>query len=158
MTEGEFQLAVASVRKSIETSPLRWILKEVDETLRLGKPALRTVLAEKEESPDTLHLHSVLTIGRKEMNQGRRKTTVPTTEPYSKKEELSLLTEAIERTAIAALDMQSYVTKRMAIRGEAAMTDRGIFFERDGVRSSPFLDQTQNEAKLQIDGHAPAPR
>jgi hypothetical protein len=151
MTEDEFQFAVDSVRKSLERSSLDWIVKQVDETLRLGKPAVRTVLEEERESPDTLHLPSVQIIGKAGTKPTRRKTTIPTTESYSKKEELGLLLEAIQRTAIATLDMQSYVLERVAIHVETATPDQEISFERDGTRSSSIPYENQTDAKVRIE-------
>jgi hypothetical protein len=149
MTEDELQLAVDSLRKSLERPSLDWIVKQVDETLRLGKPALRTVLEEEQESLETLHLLSVQIIRKAGMKPARRKTTIPTTESYSKKEELGLLLEAIQRTAIATLDMQSYVVGRVHV--ETATPDQQISFERDGTLSSSIPYENQTDAKVQIE-------
>ncbi len=151
MTEEEFDVALRSVRRSLEGSPLEWIVKQVDETLRLGKPVVRTVLEEEQESPETLHLPPAHTIGKPGRKPTRRRTTVPTTVPYSKKEELSLLLDAIQRTAIATLDMQVYVIKRVAIRGETSMPTQEISFERDGAHSSSIPYQNQADAGVEIE-------
>jgi len=150
MTDEEFKIAVDSLRKSLEASSLTWIAKEVDETLRLGKPAVRTVIEEKEEASDVLHLPSVLTMGGEQNTSTRRKTTVPTTESYSQKEELGLILDAIERTAIATMDMQSYVITRIANRGGAVIPGQEISFEREGEISSSLPYQNQSDEKVQI--------
>lgn len=150
MTEEEIRLAVQSVRSSLAKSALSWILREVDETLRLGKPAVRSVLEEPEESPELLHLPSVANQEYVQKKPSRRRTTVPTTESYSAKEELTLLLDAIQRTAIATMDMQLYVVANVANRGESGTTKREIAFERDGEQSStiPYNNQAQAETQL----------
>jgi hypothetical protein len=150
MTEEELQIAVESVRNSLTKSLLHWVLREVDETLRLGKPTVRTVIEVNEESPDVVHLPSASMSGKLQRRQGRRSTVIPTTEAYSKKEELGLLLDAIQRTAIATADMQLYVVAKIARRGEPAVPERWITLERDGRPSSTIPYENQAAAEVQI--------
>lgn len=150
MNEDDLRAAVASVRNSVEKSTLGWILREVDETLTLGKPALRTVVEVEEESPETVHLRSVTLTGRRPRKQARRSTTVPTTDVYSPQEELELLLDAIQRTVIATSEMQSYVRQKILGLGENAFADRRITFERSGRISSTIQFEDQSEQKGQI--------
>jgi hypothetical protein len=146
MTEEELKLAVESVRKSLSGSSLNWILREVDETLRLGKPTIRTIVEVKQESEDLLYLPATSTEARRDVKPGRRRTTVPTTEAYTIAEQLALLLDAIQRTAVATADMQSYVLIEIANRGGSSPAAQ-IIFERDGEPSSPI----SNENKLDAD-------
>jgi hypothetical protein len=150
MNEDELRAAVESVRNSIEKSHLRWVLREVDETLRLGKPALRTVLEVDEESPEMVHLPAVTVTGRRPRKQVRRSTTVPTTDAYSPREELVLLLDAIQRTAIATAEMRSYVTEKIARYGGLVSPERKITFERDGRPSSTIQYEDQPAGKAPI--------
>jgi len=149
MAEIDYELAVASIRKSLATSPLDWVLREVNETLRLGKPAVRTIEEAKEESTDAVH-YSTLAQESQPRKQTRRKTKVPSTEAYSTKEELVLLLDSIERTAIATMDMQAYVIEDIAQRQGLSAPNLNIVFERDGQLSSPSFHEKQSPVVEQV--------
>ncbi|WP_433966798.1 hypothetical protein [Tunturiibacter gelidiferens] len=149
MNEDDLLFAVRRVRESLAKSNLTWILREIDETLRLGKPAVRTVIEVQEDAPDLIHMR-VLTSAGEEKKAARRKTTVPTTESYSAQEELNLLLDAIERTIISSSDMQSYVMSNLADR-DSKHPYRGILFERDGEISSELPYGNRESALVEVD-------
>jgi hypothetical protein len=150
MTEEELKLAVESVRRSLSGASLNWILREVDETLRLGKPTIRTIVEVKQESEDLLYMPAASTGAGRDVKPGRRRTAVPTTEAYTTAEQLALLLDAIQRTAVATADMQSYVLIEIANRDGSSPAAQ-IIFERDGEPSSSISNENKLDAVGRID-------
>lgn len=149
MNEDELLFAVRRIRESLAKSDLAWILREIDETLRLGKPAVRTVFDLHQEVPELIHMRVLADVAGKEKRAPRRKTTVPTTESYSSQEELTLLLDAIQRTVIASSDMQSYIMSNLADR-DSKHPNRQVLFERDGEPSSelPYSNRESSLVKV----------
>jgi hypothetical protein len=150
MNEEELLFAVGRIRESLATSNLAWILREIDETLRLGKPAVRTVFDHHQEVPEVIHMRVLADAPGKEKKAARRKTTVPTTESYSSQEELNLLLDAIQRTVIASSDMQSYIMSNLADR-DSKHPNRQILFERDGEPSSELPYSNRESSLVKVD-------
>lgn len=143
MTSQQLQIAIDSVRTSLQNSSLAWILDEVNETLRLGKPSIRTVTEKAQLVRD---IFVVETADEFEFASGgprSRKTRVAATEPYTKPEELQLILDAIERTAIAAADMRAEIVKNLDKRYREHPR---IIFERNGqLAELNDLDSTDVE-------------
>ena len=103
-----------------------------------------------EEAPEIIQMRVLTEVAGKRKGSPRRKTTVPTTESYSSQEELNLLLDAIQRTVIAASDMQSYAIENLADR-DNKHSGRQIIFERDGELSSELPYDNRETSSVKVD-------
>ena len=147
MSDAEITIAIDSIRTTLEERSLQWLSREIDDTLRLGKPALRQIVANVEQDADLVYMSEY---GMRSGSPRTRRTTVPTTEQYSRREELQLLLDAIIRTVVATQEMEGQVLRKISERMKIIDANPRIQFEREGA-TSPNLQPYSREIEMQID-------
>lgn len=130
MTDAEARPIITSLRQMLEERGLNWIVRGVDESLRLGKPTVRTIISEATRTVALVNEESTVTEESQDEVSKRRRIQVSTVKKYTNLEELRMLIDAIERTVVAVSEMRPQ-TCELFERGEQKLsTDH-----RDPVRT-----------------------
>lgn len=101
MTNAECETAFAELEEAVNKIGLQWVTTQVAEELRFGRTVTRKV-SSRPDTPDESVLESL-------DERRRSKVRVSATRPYSAKERLLILLDAIERAAVATEEMESSV-------------------------------------------------
>ena len=136
MTDDEARTITTTLRENLEANGLGWIARGVDESLRLGKPTLRTITSQGgtdkgfvlEERPET---------EMEESTKGR-KVKVTGVVNYTVREELKMMIDAIDRTVVAVSEMRAETTAALAEVNSGSVRLAEVRFEREQELSAPL--------------------
>jgi hypothetical protein len=106
MTVEESRAAFESLSDGIQKAGLGWILNQVIQQVRLGKPELKRVRMVIEPSSELLI----------EGLEGRRRTSrevFAATREYTAHEQLSLLLDALERALVSTFQMEGVIREQL---------------------------------------------
>lgn len=111
MTDEELSSTFDRLAKAIRTAGLEWPLAQVQEEIRFGRRATKQVRAAADAFPEEV----IFSSGKRT----RRKTvSFAATRPLTPKEQLELLVNAIEQSAIATYEMETTIGNHVARFGK----------------------------------------
>ncbi len=144
MTETEERDAIRTLREMLgRYDYLTWIVRGVDETLKLGKPTVKTVNETRQVTVSSSDDSPVLYRSQEEIGR-RRRIEVATTEEYTSVEELRMLIDAIDRTVVAASQMRPQVMSSFNnLPSDSSSHIDEVLFERDNNLSDPLHPSEQ---------------
>ena len=153
MTPEESVEFIVSIRVALEAKDLTWLIREVDEAIRLGKPVMRSIVINKESLGDSSSLVIEDDSGVPVVSgaRTRKKTRVPTTVGYSPAEQVELFLQAIERTVVAVQQMRSELSVTLSKSEEQHPGIGGIRFEREGGLST-LISLREDEQSSSVQG------
>ncbi len=149
MTEIEAREVIQALREALgRHDDLTWIVRGVDETLKLGKPTVKTVNETRQVTVSSFDDSPVFYRREEEIGK-RRRVEVATTEEYTSVEELRMLIDAIDRTVVAVSQMRPQVVGSFNDLRSDSSSIYVVQFERDNNLSAPLHlgEQILPEAK-----------
>jgi len=136
MTDDEARTITTTLRENLEANGLGWIARGVDESLRLGKPTLRTITSQSGTEKGFV-LEERHEIEMEESTKGR-KVKVTGIVNYTVREELKMLIDAIDRTVVAVSEMRAETTAALAKVNSGSVPLAEVRFEREQELSPPL--------------------
>jgi hypothetical protein len=136
MTDDEARTITTTLRGNLEANGLSWIARGVDESLRLGKPTVRTIISQGGTEKGI-----VLEEGHgTEIEEGAkgRKVKVTGVVNYTVREELKMLIDAIDRTVVAVSEMRVETTAALAKVNSGSVPLTEVRFEREQELGPPL--------------------
>lgn len=146
MTDDEARPVISGLRQLLEKRDLSWIVRGVDEALRLGKPTLRKITTEPVRK--FVGVDEELSMPEESQERvGRRKwIQISSVKKYTDLEELKMLVDALERTVVAVSEMRPQIAASIRKVDKDSQPITEIRFERDGELGAPlFMDEHVSE-------------
>lgn len=133
MTDDEATLAHRALTNTLKENHLDWVVEQVSRQIRLGRPTRKRVALQ-----EGWQLES----GRR-----RARTEFVSTVPYSHKEQLKLLVDALDHAVVSTAEMESFILKTL---GEG-LEPLAIKFVPEGASEGSYaIDPNQVQDRITV--------
>jgi len=134
MTPEECKKTFAELSSFMQESGLAWAVEDVESSIRLGKPEIKSVSLLKETDSEQWGL---ATEGRPQKRSPGKKVELTTNVSYSEREKLLMILAALKQVTTNVFDLENEIAKFVG--------------ESDAPRRFEFWDEDADERELEVD-------
>jgi hypothetical protein len=148
VTDHECELAFNELRAIMNDSGLSWAATQVIEEIRFGRTSRKSVRVRQETTEDAL-------FGDLVERSRTSRITVSATQPFTPKEQLSMLLKALERAVVEVHEMKDLVRKAFTKRSSDWTSVRLVRTDEDtpnpiAIKPSEEIEEVQAVIALRV--------